>query len=142
MHNILIILKHGCIIDYYTCVTDPVDAHATRMTIGTMARRRRGRRDDGAMMSASSRATFCRPPDDMEGREGRERRAACSRARGLEVMGDRARKQLHEGDGRRETEEAREAEELCRLEGSGSSEEGPSRQRKNPGQIVFVYLYR
>ena len=28
-------------------------------------------------------------------------------------MGDRARKQLHEGDGRRETEEAREAEELC-----------------------------
>ena len=31
---------------------------------------------------------------------------------------------------------------VCRLEGSGSSEEGPSRQRKNPGQIVFVYLYR
>jgi hypothetical protein len=57
-------------------------------------------------------------------------------------MGDRARKQLHEGDGRRETEEAREAEELYGLEGSGSSEEGPSRQRKNPGQIVFVYLYR
>ena len=88
MHNILIILKHGCIIDYYTCVTDPVDAHATRMTIGTMARRRRGRRDDGAMMSASLRATFCRPPDDMEGREGRERRAACSRARGLPGRGE------------------------------------------------------
>jgi len=48
---------------------------------------------------------------------------------------------LTKGDGRRETEEAREAEELCRLEGSGSSEEeGPSRQRKNPGQIVFVYM--
>ena len=28
---------------------------------------------------------------------------------------------LANGDGRRETEEAREAEEFCRLEGSGSS---------------------
>ena len=48
---------------------------------------------------------------------------------------------MTKGDGRRETEEAREAEELCRLEGSGSSEEGPSRQRKNPGQIVLGVVH-
>ena len=58
-------------------------------------------------------------------------------------MGDRAGKQLHEGDGRRETEEAREAEEFCRLEGSGSSwRKMAFPPEENPGQILFVYLYR
>ena len=51
---------------------------------------------------------------------------------------------LAKGDGRRETEAAREAEESCRLGGSGSSwRKMAFPPRKNPGQIricVFVQV--